>query len=59
MSEVDYIAVGRAAHELGERHGRRAHLHAAKLAREAKSKKRIDESEFWEAVSASLKPREQ
>lgn len=58
MGNVDYLEVGRVAHELGARLGRRAHLHASELAREAELRQKVDECAFWEAVAASLKPRE-
>jgi hypothetical protein len=59
MSEakLDYIEVSRAAHELGERHGREAHLYAARYAQEASSQGSAEEHAFWHAVAQSLMPR--
>jgi hypothetical protein len=58
MAEIDYVEVGRAAHELVASHG--AHAagpYAAKLAKRAKDTGNADEQAFWEAVVASLEPR--
>jgi hypothetical protein len=55
--EIDWIAVGREAHELELRHGRNAFAYAAKLAEEAKRAADPSASAFWHAVSASLAPR--
>ena len=55
---VDYIEVSRKAHELLHRHGRNAHLHAAKLAAEALAEDNDEEHEFWRAVELMVKPRE-
>jgi hypothetical protein len=54
---VDYVEVGRTAHELESRMGWHAHVHAGKLAAEALAAGNRDEYEFWNAVEASLKPR--
>jgi hypothetical protein len=57
MSTVDFAEVSRTAHQLALDHGHSAHLHAAKLSREAGAAGRQDEAEFWKAVSAALTPR--
>ena len=57
MSEVDYIEVARAAHELGVSHGWRAHKYAARLAAETLADGKPEEHAFWKAVEASLTPR--
>jgi len=57
MSEVNYVDVFRAAHQLALDHGHNAYLHAAKLAREANVEGKTNEAEFWNAVSAALTPR--
>jgi len=54
---VDYIEVSRAAHELGERHGRDAHLYAERYAQQASSQGNVEERAFWQAVARSLTPR--
>jgi hypothetical protein len=54
---VDYIGVSRAAHELGERHGRDAHLYAERYAQQASSQGNVEERAFWQAVARSLTPR--
>jgi hypothetical protein len=57
MPKPDYIEVGRTTHELEASHGGNAYLYAAKLADKAKADGKIEESEFWKAVSLSLAPR--
>jgi hypothetical protein len=57
MSAVDYVEVGRTAHQLAKDHGRSAYLYAAKLAGEAEAKGEAVEAAFWKAVSDALKPR--
>ncbi|MEL7022889.1 MAG: hypothetical protein AAGL69_04020 [Pseudomonadota bacterium] len=59
MSQVDYLEVSRAAHELTERHGNHAHVYASQLAQNAKDEGNSEESDFWKAVSTSLMPRKQ
>lgn len=55
---VDWIEVNRAAHQLQLDHGQRAYVYATKLAIEAEQeKKKTEDAEFWNAVSASLAPR--
>lgn len=54
---VDYVEVGRKAHELEASHGGRAWDCAARLALEASEAGESAEAEFWRAVSASLQPR--
>jgi hypothetical protein len=56
-STIDYIEVGRKAHQLSADHGRDAHLYAAKLAQDAEAEGKLDEAAFWKAVSAALAPR--
>lgn len=58
MSDVDYIAVLRTAHQFGIDHGHSAHLDAARLAQQAEASGEIDKAEFWKAVCAALTPRE-
>jgi hypothetical protein len=55
---IDYLEIGRVAHELAERHGRNAHCYATKQAELALVKGAIDEQRFWESVTAALMPRE-
>lgn len=57
MSSVDFMEVGRVAHQLARDHGRTAYMHAARLAHEAESAGKSVEAEFWHAVSAALAPR--
>jgi hypothetical protein len=57
MDTVDYVEVGRTAHQLRQDHGHHAHLYAAKLSREAQAEGKTAEAEFWKAVSAALTPR--
>ncbi len=55
--KLDYIEVSRAAHELGERHGRAAHLYAERKAQQAASQGNAEGQVFWQAVARSLTPR--
>jgi hypothetical protein len=57
MASVDFIEVGRTAHELALRHGWIAHEYAAKLAAEALAAGKGQEYEFWRAVELLLTPR--
>jgi len=57
ISKPDHVEVGRKAHELLHSHGWNAYRYAAKLATDAFAKGKVEESEFWKAVEASLKPR--
>ena len=57
MPKVDYIEVSREAHELAHTHGRNAHKYAVKLAADALAEGKSEEYEFWKAVEATLKPR--
>jgi hypothetical protein len=57
MPEVDYVEVGRKAHELDRAHGGNAYLYAARLAEEAHAEGEAEEYAFWKAVEANLKPR--
>jgi hypothetical protein len=54
---IDWIEVGRASHRLGERHGAEAWRYAARLADEANAIGDREQSAFWRAVSASMRPR--
>jgi hypothetical protein len=50
--------IDRKSHELLHSHGMHAHKYAAQLAAEALAEGKVEESEFWEAVAASTRPRE-
>lgn len=54
---VDWMEVGRAAHQVELDHGRNGYLYAEKLAAEAEQESRQSDSEFWAAVAATLRPR--
>ena len=52
---VDYVEVGRKAHELEVAHGQDgARRYAAKLAAECRTENHADEHAFWRAVEMSL-----
>ena len=55
---IDWIEVGRVAHELELRHGRNATSFAAKLADQAERDGQISGAVFWRSVSAALSPRD-
>ena len=58
MAEIDYVEVGRAAHELAVRHGGwNAAPYARKLAQRAKDDGDSEQQAFWEAVAMELTPR--
>jgi len=57
MARANYVEAGRTAHELMLRMGREAHKYAARLAAEALEEGKLEESEFWRAVEAAVKPR--
>lgn len=58
MTEIDYIEVGRKAHELERTHGPdAARRYAAKIALEALADGEKDQHAFWRAVEMSLSPR--
>lgn len=57
VTEEDWVEVSREAHELSLRHGPNAYEYAARLASAALREGKIQESEFWRAVHAALKPR--
>jgi hypothetical protein len=59
MAEVDYIEVGRKAHELAGTHGPNAAAYAAKLAERARAEGAAEEFALWKAVEAALTPRTQ
>jgi len=52
------IEVGRTAHEIAERHGRKAYAFATSQAERALAENDIDGHRFWKAVEAALKPRD-
>jgi hypothetical protein len=56
-ARVDWIVVSREAHELALRHGRTAHIDAARLADKAESAGDVKAARFWRAVSRSLMSR--
>lgn len=54
-SKVDYIEVGRQAHELAAAHGADgARRYAAKIAAEALSNGNVEKHAFWRSVEMSL-----
>lgn len=55
--DYDWLEVGRAAHQLELDHGRSAYGYAAKLALEGERDGSEEDAKFWNAVSATLKPR--
>ena len=57
VASVNFIEVGRKAHELELRHGWNAHEYAAKLAAGALAEGKDQEYEFWRAVELHLTPR--
>jgi len=54
---IDWVEVSRAEFELEQRHGRFAHVFAAKLADEADAAKDRKAAIFWRAVASSIAPR--
>lgn len=54
---IDWVEVSREAYELENRHGREAFRYAEKRAMEAKEACRLEQSEYWTAVAAVLRPR--
>lgn len=56
---VDWIEVSRAAYQVELDHGRNGYRYAEKLAAEAKNESRLDDSGFWAAVAAALRPRDE
>lgn len=54
---IDWVEVGRVAHQVELDHGSNAYSYAAWVAAKAKEESRLVESEFWAAVAASLRPR--
>jgi hypothetical protein len=52
-----WLEVGRAAHQLELDHGRNAYNYAEKIAIKAEQDGIKEDAMFWNAVSASLKPR--
>jgi hypothetical protein len=59
MTEEQRVEVFRKAHELSLSHGRNAQRYAAGLAAGALADEKTDECEFWKAVEATLKPRDE
>lgn len=57
MNDVDYIEVGRQAHQLESTHGRDAWMYARRYAEEAARREKSEEAAFWRAVQHSLEPR--
>jgi hypothetical protein len=55
---VDYVEVGRKAHELEVRHGEGAYRYAQRLSEEAEADAGPDDHRFWSAVAAMLRPRQ-
>lgn len=53
----DYIEVGRAAHDLSDRHGRNAFGYAERCAEQAARAGDVEAATFWKAVAMSLKLR--
>jgi hypothetical protein len=56
-AEIDWIEVPREGYELEQRHGRNAHMVAAKLADKAEAAGDAKAAQFWRAVSSSIAPR--
>nr|WP_294816893.1 hypothetical protein [uncultured Sphingomonas sp.] len=55
---VDYVEVGRRAHELEARHGMDGALRQAQnISEEARVDGDLDDHRFWKAVAAMLTPR--
>lgn len=54
---IDWVEVSREAHELTLRHGRAAHILAARLADKAESTDDVNAAQFWRAVARSLTQR--
>ena len=60
QDKPDYVEVGRKAHELVNSHGAmNAYRYAAKLAAESAVDGTNQECNFWRAVAATLRPREE
>jgi hypothetical protein len=57
MTAVDYVEVGRKAHEMITSHGRKVRLYATKLATAARDEGQLEEAAFWRAVELSITPR--
>ena len=55
--EVDYVEVGREAHQLGSTYGRDAWFYANRWEKMAANEGKPEEAAFWGAVASSLKPR--
>jgi hypothetical protein len=57
MIEVDAVDVSRQAHQLVSTHGRDAWTYAKRWADLADREGKLEETAFWRAVEATLKPR--
>jgi hypothetical protein len=57
VSEVDYVEVGRKAHELAYTHGRTARRYTDWQAQLALAAGKTDEYAFWKTVAHFLTPR--
>jgi hypothetical protein len=57
MTDVDYVEVCRQAHQLSSSHGWDAWKYAHRWANIAAHEGKLEESAFWCAVEAALKPR--
>ena len=57
QAEIDWIEVSREGYELEQRHGRNAHVVAAKLADKAEAAGDVKAAQFWRAVTSSIAPR--
>lgn len=55
--DVDYVEVGREAHQLSSTYGRDAWLYAGRWEKMAADEGKLEEAAFWSAVTAALRPR--
>lgn len=55
--DVDYVEVGREAHQLSSTYGRDAWIYAGRWEKMAADECKLEEAAFWNAVATSLKPR--
>jgi hypothetical protein len=55
--DVDYVEVGREAHQLASTYGWDAWLYASRWEKMATNEGKLEEAAFWHAVVAALKPR--
>jgi hypothetical protein len=54
---VDWVQVGREAHQLGRDYGKDAWIYATRFAERAQVGGEVEERAFWLAVAAALQPR--